>query len=262
MNHLDTEKIEQILCERLCAQVRLVPRENGLVMLDTPFTFPDGDHYALYLESIDTGGIRITDNGHTFMVLSYENDVDAFHAGTRDRLREMILTDLGVQEMEGCLSVESSTEDVAKNVFRLGQAITRLYDLTFLNRTRVASTFYEDLKRTLQTVVPLERIQENYVVPNIPQFENYPIDFRIEAPTQLFVMGITIGRDKARLATIILLYLLRNNVEFDSLLVFEDQATVPRADLARLSNVGGEQVASLDAHDDLARKVLRRASSR
>lgn len=259
---LDTKQIERMLCERLCTQIKLFQRENGFVMLDTPFTFPDGDHYALYLEALATGGVRITDNGHTFMALSYEHDVDAFRQGTRGRLLEMILTEQGVQESEGRLWLDSSTDELARNIFKLGQAITRLYDLTFLSRTRVASTFYEDLDEVLRKVVPAERIQKDYLVPDIPQSENYPIDYRIEAPTQLFIMGITAGRDKARLATIILQYLLSRDAEFESLLVFEDQASVPRADLARLSNVGGEQVASLDAQDDLTRKVLRRVSSK
>jgi hypothetical protein len=48
---------------------------------------------------------------------------------------------------------------------------------------------------------------------------------------------------------------LRAKVEFDSLLIFQNQPDISRADLARLSNVGGEMVASLDASEDFARKV-------
>jgi len=49
--------------------------------------------------------------------------------------------------------------------------------------------------------------------------------------------------------------LVAEKLAFDSLLVFEDQTAIPRRDLARLSNVGGEQVSSLAANDDLTRKV-------
>ena len=75
----------------------------------------------------------------------------------------------------------------------------------------------------------------------------------------LFMFGIA-TRDKARLVTIILEHWLRANIDFDSLLVFQAQQEIPRADLARLSNVGGEMVASLDASDDFRRKVLKIAA--
>ena len=68
-------------------------------------------------------------------------------------------------------------------------------------------------------------------------------------------------RDKARLVTITLEHWLRANVEFDSLLIFQDQQEIPRRDIARLSNVGGEMVASLDALDAMRRKLYRLASA-
>ena len=95
----------------------------------------------------------------------------------------------------------------------------------------------------------------------MPNARDYPIDFRIEGKyAPLFVFGIP-GRDKARLATIILEHLLREKAEFDSILIFADQGVIPRGDLARLSNVGGEMVASLDAQDDMQRKILKRLAA-
>jgi hypothetical protein len=54
--------------------------------------------------------------------------------------------------------------------------------------------------------------------------------------------------------------LLRYKAQFDSILVFADQQDIGRKDLARLTNVGGEMVASLDARDDLERKILRKVA--
>ena len=50
----------------------------------------------------------------------------------------------------------------------------------------------------------------------------------------------------------------RNHLDFDSILVFSDQAEIPRMDLARLSDVGGDMVSSLASSEDLRRKVERR----
>jgi len=90
--------------------------------------------------------------------------------------------------------------------------------------------------------------------------KDYPIDYRIEGKhSPLFLFGIP-NKDKARLTTIILERLLRSNANFDSLLIFSDQSSIPRSDLARLSNAGGEMIASLDAETDFHRKLLRKVA--
>ena len=68
----------------------------------------------------------------------------------------------------------------------------------------------------------------------------------------------TAFRDKARLTTIILSHFHRNHLDFDSILVFSDQAEIPRVDLARLSDVGGDMLSSLASREDFRRKVERR----
>ncbi|MGV9013736.1 MAG: hypothetical protein ACOH13_14175 [Flavobacteriales bacterium] len=66
--------------------------------------------------------------------------------------------------------------------------------------------------------------------------------------------------DKAQLATIIPERLKNHSPDYESLLIFADQADRPRPVLARLSHVGGEQIASLDARDDMERRILRKVA--
>jgi len=194
------------------------------------------------------------------MHLSYENDLDKFREGTRRKLFDQLLAESGIREEEGKLVLDTTIEDLGRSILRYGQAITRIYDLTFLNRARVASTFYEDLKELLYNIVDNSKITPNFILPDQPNAQDYSIDYRIEGKRgHLFLLGIA-SRDKARLATIVLEHWLRYSVEFDSLLVFQDQQEVPRGDLARLSNAGGEMVASLDAVDDFKRKLTKLAA--
>ena len=143
--------------------------------------------------------------------------------------------------------------------FQLGQALTRIYDLTFLNRSRVASTFYENLQEQIASLVSEEKIHRNFIVPGMPNADQYPVDFCIDGKNneRLFLFGVP-SRDKVRLTTIFLQYFIQQNVDFDSMLVFENQETIPRPDLARLSNVGGEMISSLNAEGDFRRKLLKR----
>ncbi len=258
MSTLDTNKLQEHLCSTLCTNVKLVEREGGLKLIETPFYFSDGDPYQIYLKEMPAGVLRITDMGHTMMHLSYENEVSKFREGTRGKLFEQIKAEHDLQEENGEFFIETAIENISINLFKLGQALTRINDITFLNRARTESTFYEDLNEQLFRIVTEEKVQKDFYYDGIENSQDYPIDYRIEGKhSPLFVFGIP-NRDKARLTTIILERLLRANADFDSLLIFSDQQSIPKADLARLSNAGGEMIASLDAESDFARKLNRK----
>lgn len=258
--NLSTQELKQSLCRAFCAEVNLHEQGTNLLFVETPFTFADGDTYSIYLKQLPTGGVRITDYGHTLMHLSYENDIDKLHEGTKGKIFEQILNEMDLKEENGSFYMDSSMENIASAIFRFGQGVTKIHDLTFLNRFRAEATFYEDLEKLLIGIVSREKLVVDYVYETMPNARDYPIDFRIEGKhAPLFVFGVP-GRDKARLATVILEHLLREKAEFDSILIFADQSMIPRGDLARLSNVGGEMVASLDAQDDFQRKILKRVA--
>lgn len=257
---IDKKALEESLCRVMCAQISMVEKDEDLFLVDTPFSFPDGDPYQIYIKVLPAGLLRITDMGHTLMHLSYENDPDKFREGTRGRILEQIKAETEVGESDGEFFVDTSPEDMGKALFRLSHAITKINDLTFLARSRVESTFYEDVFDELRRIVGGDRVIKDYILPNIEKSGDYPIDYRIEGkqlPLYLFAIP---SRDKAKLTTIILQWLLAQEHNFDSILIFADQAAIPKSDIARLSNVGGEMVASMDARDDLSRKILKKVA--
>lgn len=257
--NIDVTRLQESLCGQMCADVRIAEGEDRLA-ITTPFYFPDGDPYVLYADEIPGGRLRLSDLGHTFMQLSYENDIDAIRKGNRGKLLAGVLASSGISEEDGELYIDVDPSEVSTAVFRLGQAITSVSDLTFLNRARVESTFIEDLYAALQNTVGSDKVQREYEVPGISSADKYIVDFRIPGKnSDFFVFGVS-NKDKARLTTVVLEHLRGEQIEFESLLVFADQSIIPRDDLARLSNVGGEMVASLDAQEDLKRKIVRRAA--
>jgi len=242
----------------MCAEIDLHPINGKLISLETPFSFSDGDPYQIYIKEMPGGIIRLTDMGHTLMHLSYENDIDKFRDGTRGKLFEQIKNETFIEEDNGELYVDTEINNLAINIFRIGTALTKITDLTFLNRARAESTFYEDLQEQLYRIVGEDRVKKEYYYQEIENPSDYPIDFMIQGKyAPLFLFGIP-NRDKARLTTIILERLLRAKADFESLLIFSDQGSIPKPDLARLSNAGGEMIASLDAGADFSRKLLRR----
>ena len=258
---LDQVQLEELLCRRLCAQVRIHRRGDDVLMMESPFAFPDGDHFPIYLSETVGGGVKLSDRGHTLMHASYEHDVELFYEGARASLREQIVRESGIEEKEGIFSIETPPDQVAGALFKFGQALTKIHDLTFLSRERVTSTFYEDLRRLVFTILDEEVVESDYIPPEVPDANNYPVDYRFEGKDgrSVFLYGIP-GRDKARLTTIMLSHFLLHRVPFESVIVFADQQEIPRLDLARLTNVAGTAVASLEAEDDLRRKIDRLAA--
>ena len=254
----EAQNLERALCEKLCARVRLYPDSEraGRFLLDTPFAFPDGDHYQIYLSEIPSGGFRLSDLGHTLMHVSYENDVDNLFKGTRAVLFDRIFAELGIKREGGEVFVETSIDGASDAIFRLGQAFTRIYDLASVSSPRASSFDRELYDEINQIVVDENRITENYIVPDLLEASNYPVDYRINggAGAPLFLYGV-VNRDKARLTTICLSHFIRHSVRHKSLLVFQDQQKIPPVDLARLSDVGGQMVSSLSKRDLLRRKV-------
>ena len=133
-------------------------------------------------------------------------------------------------------------------------------DYTQLKRL-LSSTFYEDLRGLLFTMLDEENVDTDYIPPDVPNANNYPVDYHFAGSDgkPVFLYGVP-GRDKARLTTIMLSHFLLHRLTFESVIVFADQQEIPRLDLARLTNVAGTAVASLDAEQDLRRKIERLAA--
>lgn len=111
-------------------------RPDGDVMLRTHFRFPDGDGFPIHLSTAPSGGLRISDRGHTLMHISYDHEVDAFLDGTRGALLERIVAESGLLQHQGAFCLDTTAEGLPEALFRLGQALTRIYDLTFLSLER------------------------------------------------------------------------------------------------------------------------------
>ena len=259
--NIDLDALRKLLCERLCEDVRVEPRPDGALMVRTRFRFPDGDHFPIHLSEAPAGGFRLSDRGHTLMHVSYEHDVDSFLDGTRGMLLERIMGESGLCWDGGAFCLDTAAERLPEAIFRFGQALTRVHDLTLLARSNVGSTFYDDLADLLFRLVSEDRIRRDYR-PDVPNADAYRVDYRIEGKgdVPLFLYGVP-NHDKAQSTTIMLSHFHRHALPFESILVFENQAEMSRMDLARLSDVGGEMVSSLASHEDLDRKLMQRIAA-
>ena len=156
------DALQKLLCDRLCEEVRVDRRPDGALMIRTTFEFPDGDNFPIHLSEAGTGGIRLSDLGHTLMHISYEHNVDAYLDGTRGMILDRIIGETGVKMVEGEVFVDTSTEKLPEAIFTFGQALTRIYDLTLLSRSNVGSTFYDDLEDLLFSFVDESKVTTDF----------------------------------------------------------------------------------------------------
>jgi hypothetical protein len=252
----EIEQLEKDLCKALCAKVVLRPRKDGQIIITTPFKFPDGDGYSIYLKRLPSGGIRLSDMGSTLMHLSYEQDVDRLREGSRLKVYTQILSEMGVHDDDGELFLEAPANQLAQSIFQFGQALTRVHDITLLNRVQVESTFYDDLYHNLSEIISSEKIIKDYVAPNVEKANDYKADFCIIGEKRpLLIFGVP-NQTKARLATIVIQYLHSQKFEFKGMVVYSDMTSLPRGDVARLTTAANDQISSIEEFDALRTKVL------
>lgn len=113
------------------------------------------------------------------MAMSYENDISTLREGTRAKVFTQIINELDLGDDDGELYMNASGDDLGKVIFKLGQAITRVHDLTFLNRVRAESTFYDDLESAIKNAHGDTGLIRDYAAPNVPDSANYIADFAI-----------------------------------------------------------------------------------
>jgi len=97
---MEINTIEKEFKSKVCNEVRLLQEGVDRFRVFTPFLFDDGDALAIVLRKSENEWF-LTDEGHTFMHLSYEIDIDSLDKGTRARIISTTLNNFGIRERGG-----------------------------------------------------------------------------------------------------------------------------------------------------------------
>lgn len=238
--------------EKVSAEIELEQEGLDRYIVYTPFMFDDGDHFVVVLRH-ENGAWTLTDEGHTFMHLSYaEINLDK---GSRGRLVDQSLSCFGVDRCEGELRVAVPDEQFGDALFSFVQALARISATALWTRTRVASAFLEDFRTMMRGLAPENRLTFDYTDAENDPEGLYSVDCRINHLTKpLFIFAV--GNDtRANSATIACYHYEKNNVPFQAAAVFEDQTRINRKTLAMLSAVVGRQFPSLAEKNRISRFI-------
>ncbi len=239
-----------ILTGRICEGIEIEPQGLDRWVVYNPFTFDDGDHFVVVLKR-ERGRWLLTDEGHTFMHLSYSG-VD-LSKGQRGKLVEQALEVHGVENAGGELRVAVDEANASDGFFSFIQATERIANAALWTRDRVASTFKEDFRELMERVIDPARLTFDYHDPKLDPEALYPVDCRINGmarPCFAFAVG---NNDQCKQATISHYFYEQERVPFRSVVMFEDQTGISRKAVAQLSNVAGKQFPSLGDENRIRR---------
>jgi len=254
------ETIEQDFRRKVCAQIRVVAEGIGRYRVFTPFRFEDGDHLPIVLKD-EAGRWILSDEGHTYMHLTYDLDEISLHTGTRQQIIANALSAFGVEDREGELMVAVPDDRYGDALFSFVQALLKITDVTYLSRERVRSAFMEDFRAFMAEHVPEPRRQFNWHHPRYDPEGKYLVDCRINGVARpIFVYALP-NDNTTRDATISLYEFERWGLSLRSVSIFENQEEINRKVLARFSNVCDKQFSSLAANSNRIIRYLQEALS-
>lgn len=244
---MSMETIERDFHEKVSAKVRLEAEGLDRFRVLTPFVFEDGDHLSIVLKK-DQSGWMLSDEANTYMRLTYDIEESDLHKGTRQKIISNALSVFQVEDRNGELMIEVPDGRYGDALYSFVQALLRIADVSYLSRERVRSTFMEDFRALMNEAMPEKRRVFDWCDPERDPRAMYTVDCRINGMrVPLFVYALP-NDGKARDATIALLQFEKWGIPFRSLAIFEDQESINRKVLARLSDVCEKQFSSLTAN--------------
>ena len=250
----ETDNIERDFKRKVCDELSIEQEGLDRYIVSLPLTFEDGDRLPIVLKREEEKWI-LTDEGHTFLQLTYDLDESDLQAGNRREIIDRTLLSCGLRNRQGELLLPIEGHRYGDSLYNFVQALIKIDDIRYLSRERVRSTFGEDLKTFVDKVVPAIRRTYKWHDPQKDPPANYEADYRLNGTdTPLFIFALD-SEVKIRDATITLSQYERWGLKFDSLGIFEDQESVNRKVLARFLDICGKSFSNLSAAEERFEKT-------
>jgi len=254
--NINISDIESALKDKISREISLKEEGVNRFRIFNPYEFDDGDHFSIFLKK-ENGHWKFTDEAHTIMHLSYDMDVSALKKeGTRQKILTNIISNFGLDEYDGSLSIRIESDDFGSAFYNYIHALIKVTDLSYLSKEIVRSTFYEDFHALIRETVPEERLTFDFTHPDYDKEGKYVVDCQINGmPKPIFLFAVP--NDSKCKDAMITMYCFNNwGVKYHSVAIFEDQEQINRRVLAQFSDIGEKQFSTLLSNKERIKEYL------
>jgi len=150
---MNTQNIVKDFQEKVCSKISLFSEGINRYKVFTPFLFDDGDHITIVLKC-EKSNWFLSDEGNTFMRLTYDIDERDLFRGNRQKIITNVLSTYQVENKDGEFILPVEDNHYGDALYTFIQALMKISDVTYLSRELVRSTFYEDFKALMSQTVP------------------------------------------------------------------------------------------------------------
>lgn len=239
-----TITIEQDFKQKVCDELQVVQEGLDRYLVITPFAFEDGDVLPIVLRKRNEGWV-LSDEGHTFMQITYDLEEGDLQQGARKEILDRTLLAFGIENRSGELILPIAGEKFGDTLYTFVQALLKIDDVRYLSRERVRSTFFEDFRQLMETLTASARRTYNWHHSEKDPDAKYQVDCRVNgSQTPLFVFALP-SDERVAIATISLLTFEKWGIPFTSLGIFEEQEKIRPKTLARFGDVCGKTFSNL-----------------
>ncbi|MBI5002128.1 DUF1828 domain-containing protein [Candidatus Woesearchaeota archaeon] len=130
---MNNETILKQFKEKVSEKIYLEPRGVGRFSIKNPYIFEDGDNLVMVLkyESEKKRWI-ISDEGHTFLHLSYFMDDKDFSKGTREEIINKTKKMFNIYESNGEMYIVVEKNEFGDALYCFVQCLLKITDITYL----------------------------------------------------------------------------------------------------------------------------------
>jgi len=124
------ETIEHDFREKVCSKLSLINEGIDRFLVSTPFHFDDGDHLIIILKK-ENGDWILSDEGHTYMHLTYSIDTESLLSGLNQKAIAKVLSSFNIEEWDGELKLTIKDKRYGDALYNYIQALLKLSDVNF-----------------------------------------------------------------------------------------------------------------------------------
>lgn len=248
--------LQKFISEGFYKNVVLKEKRPGLYQVFMPFYYPDGDMLEIFLKADkDENSVIIQDMGLTLMRLSYNFNLDSKN---KRKVFNEILDNYQIEETDGNLQITAPVQSIFSYLMQFAQTVIKVSDLEFLKREIVRSLFYEYFdKFMIIDLLEFKPIKDYY--PDFDTEKQYPTPYALpilkKEPICIYPIA---SDDKCNEVTIIGQHYELYGFKPETMAVFENQESIARKPLARLSNVIGKQFSSFQGNEDKIKEYIKK----